>query len=191
MAMVYAGTATREQLEAVFAKIGALTLHETRSVLHSICCNDAAPEELLEKIALRVSALSKKKPSRRRHRFHRTDDLVRNVMAAMFIHPNVSAESREKLAKGLRRRRVNIDLIHRTTYNGRIEVSCEPPGPRRRRRWSRRQMTVKELQKRAGVLERLAARTWKKAATLERKLAEKQKKKAARAARPIKRARRR
>ena len=170
MAMVYAGTATREQLEAVFAKIGTLTPHDTRTMLHSICCNDAAPLWLLEKIALHAAALSKKKPSRRRHHFRQTDDLMRNVMAAMFIHPNMPAEAREKLAKGLRRRHVNIDLIRRTMYNGRIEVSCEPPGPRRRR-LARRQMTVKQLQKRAGVLERLAARTWKKAETLERKLA--------------------
>jgi hypothetical protein len=179
MAMVYAGTATQEQIETVFDKIGVLTPHETRSVLRAICCNDAAPEALLEKIALRASALSKRKPPRRRHHFRQTDDLVRNVMAAMVIHPNVSAEAREKLAKGLRRRRVNIDLIHRTVYNGRIEVSCERDGNRyRRRRVRRRQMTVKELQKRAGVLERLAARTRKKAETLERKLAEKAKKKA-------------
>ena len=177
MAMVYAGTATQEQIEAVFAGISKMPA-KTASLLESICCNDAAPLSLLEEIARRAPALSAKK--RKRVYFgNRRHDLVRVVMAAMVIHPNVPDDIREKLTKSLRRRHVNIDAIRLVKEHGQVRVSCDTPldRRRRRRRHYRRPMTVKAIRASAQRFDRMAARQRKKARTLQRKITAAKKKK--------------
>jgi hypothetical protein len=179
MSCVYAGTATQEQLEVALAS--AVKGVETRSLLESICCNDAAPQAMLEEIASHAPELLISSWKRERHgTLHRRDRMVkeleRAVMAAVAIHPNTSDGARAKCVSGLKRRRIKIDTIRReTVHNGRIGIVFDGPGGdrRRRHRWRRRPDTVKSLQRRAGVLDRLAARLRKKSETLQRKLAEK------------------
>lgn len=201
---VYAGCATREQLEAVFASIVAGTLppHETRSLLEATCCNDAAPQALLEEVLHRAATLSLaswKKRSRRSRRPGKFADresreLTRTVTAALTIHPQIPADAREALIKNLRRRRVDIESIHRAVgRDGRVETAYEMvgwpgsergrlgPHGRRRRRHYRHPHTVKGLRAHAKALDRWAARTRKKARTLQRKLTEAKKKKERRA----------
>jgi len=180
---VYAGTATPEQLESAFASTvkGGLSPHETDSLLESICCNDAAPQSLLEEILRRAPALSTAAWRRRRHRRWRarragTEELVRTVTAAMAIHPLTPSEVREGLVKWLRRHHVNIDAIRRVKDGGRVGVSYRDGRKVLLRSHRRRTYSVKALRARAEMFDRLAARTRKKARTLQRKLAEAKKK---------------
>jgi hypothetical protein len=174
MSRVYAGTATQEELEVAFAS--AAKGAETRSLLEAICCNDAAPWTMLEEIALRAPALllaswKKRMHGGAHHRNRTVKELVTAVMAAMSIHPNVPEDARAKAITGLRRRRIKVHTICRTT-TARIAVGYTgSDGVRGRRRLRRqRPVTVKALQKLAGMYERLAARILKKAARLEKKI---------------------
>jgi hypothetical protein len=108
-------------------------------------------------------------------------------MASLMIHPNTSADSRERLFKNLRRRHVDIDTIRRQVIRGRLEITYETSGGDkrtfehtflgRRRRARRFRRTVKALRARAGVLDRMAVRLRRQARTLQRKLAEKKRRK--------------
>ena len=207
--LVYRGLATPEQLEAAFAIVvkGGLTPYETKSLLESVCCNDAAPWSLLEQVARRASELiaaawtlenrteDDEPPMFRRRRRaasgfvgSESKEMIRIVTAALAIHPNTPSEEREKLVKLLKRFRINVDLITRSqNRNGRVRVEFETPfgrGRRRRRgyrRRYRRPRTVKTLLGEAQKFERAAARKRKSAETLQRKLAEKKKRAEARA----------
>ena len=190
---VYAGSATSEQLESVFASIvggslKTLNPYETDSLLVSICCNDAAPPTVLEEIARSAAALStaawKRWKTRRRphrsisHKDERTKELVRSVMAALVIHPITPADLRVKLTKDLRRRRVDIDKIHRVNGDGGVRVIYREPRRVNYRRSRRRPgRTVASLRAWAERLERKAARARKQARTLQGKLTAAAKKK--------------
>jgi hypothetical protein len=194
---IHAGAATREQLEAAFANIvkGGFDPYETRATLAAICCNDEAPQSLLEEVLLRGEALAlaaweRRSSRRRRPRACAVRDakqLTCAVMASLMIHPNTSADSRERLFKNLRRRHVDIDTIRRQSLRGRLEITYETSGGDkrtfehtflgRRRRARRFRRTVKALRARAGVLDRMAVRLRRQARTLQRKLAEKKRRK--------------
>lgn len=173
--LVHQGKASAEQLEAIFSKIDKLPPHETRSTLEAICCNDAAPVSLLEEIRLRARAIllaSEKRYMRelaRVHRRHRrgarrrrrlrsvpkarleklTKDTIKNLSAALVVHPNTPASVSLELCKTLRRARVNIDSIRRVE-GARIEFDT-PSGLSslrnrvRRRLRRRRPVTEKAL----------------------------------------------
>lgn len=186
MARVYDGTATEEQLKEAFESVvkNKIALHEVRRILQAICCNDAAPRVLLEEVARRAPALAlaaEKKRGRRAHRMFRSpEELPRVVMAALSIHPNIPLEEQERLGKELRRRRVNTRTIHRTKENGGIGIDYGMIGgtlTSRRRRRFRRPQTVKQLERRAGVMDRYAARMRKKAKALKLKQAATKKRK--------------
>ena len=208
--LVYRGLATHEQLDAAFAIVvkGGLTPYETKSLLESVCCNDAAPWSLLEQVARRASELiaaawtlenrtEDDEPPMFRRRRRATNggitsaeakEMVLTVTAALTIHPNTPSEEREKFTRSLKGLRVNVDLITRSQdRNGRVRVEYETPfglGRRRRRgyrRRYRRPRTVKTLLDEARKFERAAARKRKSAETLQRKLAEKKKRAEARA----------
>jgi len=187
MYQVRTGTASTEQLEAVFARIvkRELSQHETKVTLCEICCNDNASWSLLEEIGRRAVHFFRvaKKPKWARSNSRAAQyeaSLTRSVMAATVIHSNTPESVREKLIKELRRRRVNIDSIRRTRIRGQIEVEYEMGGkmvgPRlRRHHLRRRRLTVRELLKHASVFERSAIRMRKKAEKM--KAAEAKKKK--------------
>jgi hypothetical protein len=183
MFQVYAGNATKEQLEAVFESVvrGALRPREIETTLQSICCNDAAPWSLLEEILRRAVALSRAAYRKWKMRGPRggheaaAKNLERATMAALAIHPNVPAELREKLVKDLRKRRVNIASICRTG-DAQIEISYEFCGIARvgargrfRRRHRTRRRTVSALRSCAAMHERAAIRFRKRAKVLEKK----------------------
>jgi hypothetical protein len=202
MFQVYAGNATQAQLEGAFASIakGDLSPYETSVALQAICCNDAAPQALLEEVVRRAPELTlagwkRRGGSRIRRTSQLPKELTRAVMAAVAIHPNVTAEARERLVRSLRKRRVSISTICRTTRHGRVEVtyhtaSGKVHGGRFRRRRLLRAPTVEGLRASARRLDRMAARARKRARTLQRKLtAAKKKKKLARARVQAKRAR--
>jgi hypothetical protein len=147
MYCVYSGTATSEQVRAVYAMVvdGRLaTAHGVISILESICCNDATPAELLVEIAQQASALVKvvwKKQGggalrRRRRTILRTREameshLTRTFMAALVIHPATPPEMRERCEKELRRRHVNIAKIRRVSqdeYNGHVGILYRDEG---------------------------------------------------------------
>ena len=182
---VYAGQATREQLETVLSSVTAgstktMNPYATGELLESICCNDAAPpamlEEILRSAVSLVTAAAKRWNRRSRHYrvrdlTDRLKDLERTIMAALVIHPNTPADLRATVVKDLRRRHVNIDNIHRVSGHGQIGVQYREPRHVRYRMSRRRPNTVASLRAMAERLERKAVRTRKKAKTLERKLA--------------------
>ena len=126
---VFAGTATKEQLETVFAG-AVIDFSQTDALLEAICCNDAAPAAMLEHIlnnAVMLSAASWKDAKRRGHRWRRRrtsdEELTRTIMSAIVIHPNTPDVIREKLVKDLRRRHVKISEICRVNEDGRVGVA--------------------------------------------------------------------
>ena len=191
---VYAGTATIEQVQAVFVSLKEKTARpetspvQMREILEAICCNDSAPLPVLDEIAHTATTLvagAWKRSRRRGIRRGAVQDLERAIGAALAIHPNVSHDVRAAIEKRLRRRHVKIDAIHRVTENGRVGVlyrtnDLQPPvrlvgiGRYRRTRYRRRRpLTVKALRAHAGVLERKAVRMRKSARRLQKKLTEK------------------
>lgn len=186
MFQIYSGNATEEQLESVFSKMAKSGSHEISQILQAICCNDAAPWSLLEKIIPSVIRLLAAQRLRRKRLHRRGSDkqIELAVMAALTIHPNTPNEVREGLIKKLRRCRINVDTIHRTTtQDGQLEVEYEKTtgvkfrgdGRLRRRRYPIRSLSVKALRKLAERLDRRAKRIRKQATTLQRKLAKKKK----------------
>jgi hypothetical protein len=196
MFRVYDGTASAPELAEVFETIqrGDLNAYETDSILEAICCNDAAPAELLAAVALRATAISlraRKRNERRRFRRVRKDTagLEKTIAMALVIHPNLTPEAREVLAKHLRRRHVKVSEIHRDKDRGRIGVfGPGPVGYVRHRRYRRRLTTAKQLRSRAGMHDRIAARMRRRAKVVERKA---KKKKAQVVARALRAARKR
>ena len=189
MFQVGRGTANEEQLRAVFADVtkGALPAHEIESVLESICCNDATPWPLLEEILERapeIVAASWKRTLKRRWVRRRqgpgsTRELMRTLSAAIAIHPQTPTDVSKKILKNLRKRHISATSIRLTIrYDGRVGVAYGPTGVRFGRKRRRRQPTVKQLLKRAGMQERAAVRTRKRAERLEQKQKEAAEKKA-------------
>ena len=216
-ALVYAGTASAEQIETVFARVVAKKtgVYETSGLLESICCNDAAPWALLERVLLDAKALwgaalarhrqSRGRYRRRRHRLSdtaRERELARNIEAALAIHPATPADVRVALLKKLCRDHINTESIRRQFDDGRIIAMYERVGQRfvefsrhrhaRRRRY-RRSQTARRLFQLVGIYERLAIRTKKRAekkavkeaATKARAAAKKAKLEAAKVARAV------
>jgi len=196
MAQVYKGTASAEILLTVFetvvtkggAKKGGLSPYETERTLEAIVCNDAAPWPLLEEIARRAQALmgtSWKRSlanGRPRHRPSRTRSakrLHRKMTAALFIHPNTPADVRVKLGKELRRRKVKLSEIRRTSHRDGIEIVCRPGHRLIRGRYRRHRLTLSQMRALAKSLDRRAARLRKSADKLELKEKEAAKRKAA------------
>jgi len=183
---VYAGTATSEQVEAVFASLKAKTARpetspghfQMREILEAICCNDSAPLPVLDEIARTATTLvagAWKRSRRRGIRREAVQDLERAIEAARVIHPNVPADVRAAIEKKLRQRHVKIDAIHRVTENGRVLVSYRADDARfgryrRVRRHRRRPLTVKKLRAHAQMLDRAAVRLRKRARRLQHKL---------------------
>ena len=184
---VYAGVASREQLEAVFTSVAsgsmrAMGPYEMGSLLEAICCNDAAPPTLLEEVMRRVADLlvSGWKRWAKRGRYRRVQghlekrvkELTRTLMAALAIHPQTPDSLREKLVKDLRRRHVDIDKIHRVSAHGQIGVQFQEPRRVSYRRSRRlRARTVSGLRYQADRYERLAKTLRKRAMALKTKLA--------------------
>lgn len=187
MFQVGQGRATAEQLTAAFesAVKGDMGWYETESILEAICCNDAAPQDLLEEILRRgpslVMASSKRGRGRRRrrHRGRDTNMVTRTLMAALAIHPQMPPEAREKLAKDLGRRRIKVRDIHRSMSSGRICIVYQPMGRHGmkvsyRRRHSR-QLSLSRLQARIRMFQNMVKRARKqlKKKQAAKKLAEK------------------
>lgn len=185
MSRVYSGSATQEQLEEAFASIvrKGLLPYELSAILRAICCNDAAPQTLLEEVARRAPTLSlaasKRRGMRRSRGDSRVKELTRDVTAALAIHPNIPADVRDGLGKALRRRRVDTATIRRIHEQGRIGIEYEMSGHpiprdlrgrRRRRHLRHRPHTVKQFRAAAQRFDRMAARMRKRAKTLQRKL---------------------
>jgi hypothetical protein len=186
MSRVYAGRASREQLETVFASIpkSPMSYYEIDALLEAICCNPEAPLTLLEEIVKRAPSLSTAawrrslRGQRRTRRVlkHSTVELERTLMAALFIHHTVRDELRAKIEKELRRRRISTGNIHSTKINGRVGVSYKNPSGGRMVRYARRlrrrgRETPSELRVLAERYERRAVSLRKRIA----KLAEKKK----------------
>lgn len=177
--LTYRGTASAEQLEAIFGKISEMPPHEVRRALEAVCCNDEAPFELLKKIAAHARALvfASHRSGGRRHRYNKTRSLAaakkaeRHVRAALVIHPAVPDDERAAIVKALRRSHVKIDSIRRSEHNGIVGVEYATPWGenRRRRRRLHRPCTAKAFTKLAEMMTRRAARYRKKAATLAAK----------------------
>ena len=165
----FQGTATREQLEAVFVRLVKGEFgYETDNLLEAICCNDAAPAAMLEEILKRGVALSaaarKKGHGRRsrRQRNHHDAELTRKIMAALVIHPQTPGELRERLVKDLRRRHVKIVEIRRVVGDGRVGVEYRNERHTRfRRRLRPRHMAIGALRSRLRGLEQRIAQTKK------------------------------
>ena len=193
LSCVYAGTATAEQIEAVFAAVvrggDKIVASDAQYVLESICCNDAASPAILGEILARGAAIlaaawkrSVRTARRHRYRYNRKSHenvFARTVEAALVIHPAVTADVREQLVKRLRRRHVDISHVRRVNEWGdrvgiRIDRPARGPGGWLRRR---RHMTPRALRVYADSLVRRAARVRKKVKTLERKLVEVKKRK--------------
>jgi hypothetical protein len=190
---VFAGIATREQLETVFNSV-TVDLSQTDALLESIVCNDAASPEMLEYIlrsAVALSAAAWKAANRRGRRWRRgrrmsqashDAELTRTIMSALVIHPNTPTELRERVVKDLRRRHVKIQQIHRTTDDGRVGVTYRNVVKGRRFRMFGRMhlkfFPVSALQSRIRRLEKQIVQTKK---WLEKRI-EKDKKKAAKRA---------
>lgn len=177
MFRVYHGTATLEELEATFALVasdGLENVYEAQSVLESICCNDAASESLLLKIAECGIQKQQKRRKRFRHRL-RLDpgEFIHSVWAAIVIHPAVSSEVRERFTKELRRRRIKIEDIRRVDGRGYVSVLYRTVD-RRRRTYMLRNPPLGELRWRLGVHERRVASFKKK---IKKKVAEEARKK--------------
>jgi len=183
MFRVYDGSATREQIESVYAGIAKMNSYETDGLLESICCNDAAPLPLLEEIVRRALALSlaawKRSHRHSRRPMRRGNEIDCIVVAALSIHPAVPIDQRERIVKELRKRRVNIHGIHREKSEGRIGVSYHSSARRIGRighlRRGRRVLTLTQLQSRVRRLERMTAQAKK---WVKKKVAEIKKKKA-------------
>ena len=185
---VNAGTATSEQVQAVFTAIkGDLHSYRNFEILGAICCNDAAPWSVLEEILRDAVALVSRSEKRGRRRGRRirwrrgiAKEMARVVESAIVIHPSTPADVREQLTKKLRRRHIKVDAIHRSMDGDQIGVEYKIDetmhvfGHRRRRRYyhRRRPNTPKELRKRAGMHDRIAVRYRKRAMRLQRKLTE-------------------
>jgi len=185
MSRVCAGTATVEQIQSIFASVGSMTDgYEIESLLESICCNDAAPWPVLEEIRRRASAFVAtvaKRPSRRRWMMRGgANELARKLVAALAIHPEVPADAREQIIKELRRRRIALDTIRRSTSRGPIGIEYGPKGViRSRLRHRRNRQTPSELRRRVGMCQRLVARMKKTLERVEKAAAKKNKKLAA------------
>jgi hypothetical protein len=197
---VHQGTATAEQLAITFDTLdgGKLSPYEVESLLEAICCNDAAQPQLLEEISCRASALAMaawkrfakggRRPRRRRGRRSRrnnTSELMRNVFAAIAIHPQTSTELRDKVVKSLRRRHVDVDNIRVIKRGGRVGVTygtgIRAPNFRRAHRRYRRHLPLSAVRCRLKTYENVVARTKKLIKKLEhkKKVAEAKKKKKA------------
>jgi hypothetical protein len=194
---IYEGTATEEQIAAALANLKSLDAHETNATIEAICCNDAAPWPLLEVVersAHRWSIAASKRRGRRRRRWserrpeQRAKKLALAVAAALVIHPSTPTEVRERLTAHLRKRRVKVESIRRTTATGVVAVEYQTPaGPERggrirgrMRRRHRHRWTPRKLRERAAMLDRAAKRMRRKARTMQREVAEKRRRKAAR-----------
>lgn len=194
---VYAGIATLAELQTVFATLAKNSLdpYDTDRLLESIVCNDAASSALLEEVLCRAVTISTaawgRDRRRRRHgRLRRVGpahmkELTRTIEAALAIHPQTPADTRERLVWQLRRRHIRINDIRRVKKREGIGVSYRSAVRSRhlrRHRLRRRRDTPTHLRNYAGVLERRAARVREKIEKLERKLTEKAKKKKAKKA---------
>jgi hypothetical protein len=173
MFCVYSGVATEKQIKTAFSNIGSLDPYETDSLLEAICCNDAAPQSLLEENLLRASEMST--AAWKRSRWHGRSrnlitDLIRILESALFIHPAITDELREKLGKSLRRRHVDLRLIRRTNSGGRVVVSYQTP-IRGRRHHRRRALTLTQLRARAKTYGRLVIQIQKAIEKAEKKKA--------------------
>lgn len=170
----FQGTATREQLEAVFVRLVKGEFgYETDNLLEAICCNDAAPAAMLEEILKRgvaMSAAARKKGHgrrSRRQRNHHDAELTRKIMAALVIHPQTPGELRERLVKDLRRRHVKIVEIRRVVGDGGVGVEYRNAWrwfkrhTRFRRRFRPRHMAIGALRSRLRGLEQRIAQTKK------------------------------
>lgn len=192
MFSVFNGTATEEQLRAAFADIatGGTMLFEIATGLEAICCNVAAPFALLQDVASRATALvevackrARVRRGRRRHRDLNVKRVTVSVTVAMAMHPNVPESERVRLLKALRRRHIDTDTLRIANVRGGpahvdYEIRGKPRYGTRVTRLNRRGHTVKHLEARAKMLDRMAARARRRAAKLKREQeAKKQKKK--------------
>jgi len=183
-ARLFAGTATAEQLQQVFA-----TERDNARVTEAVCCNDAAPWSILERVVRLVSKKKTEKKTRearrRRRRRHRRPH---SAMAALSIHPNVPTEVREQLSKKLRQRHVLTDTIRiEKSYDGVGVVyrmrgeSMTVPGHERRRvhQVARhlRHFSLSELVRRVGMFQNMVKRTKKAVQKKRREIAAKKKRK--------------
>lgn len=184
MFLTHRGTASAEQLAAVFEKISEMPPHEVRHTLEAICCNDEAPFELLKKIETHVRALVfaswQRQQGRRRHRprsrtFNKKRSLAaakeaeRNVRAALAIHPAVPDAERAVIVKALRRSHVNTNTIRRSDSHDMVGVEYATPwgkNLRARRYRRRRPHTARAFTKLAEMMDRRAAKYRKKAKRL-------------------------
>lgn len=153
---------------------------DTEEMLESVACNDAAPADVLLAVEKKAQALLKPRKKGKRkgwRRFRRRRGGGFEVLAALFIHPLLPAEAKERIGRALQRRRVPIDAIHRITHHGgRIGVSYEKAGRAghmRMRRYRRRLSTPLKLRNHAAVLKLTAARYVRRAKKLEVALAKK------------------
>ena len=180
MACIYSGNATLEQLVRAMTDKGVISKlrsRELESLLVAICCNDATPWPVLEEVLRRAPTLSKKH-CRRDHfrRRYGRNLLVREVTAAIVIHPATPADIRERLIKDLRQRHVNVGSIRRTMDRARISVEYGPGehsiAGRRVHRYRRRRFTLTQLRSHVRGLEGRLKRTKK---AIKKKIAEKRK----------------
>jgi hypothetical protein len=176
MFRVYDGSASAADVAEVFETLqhGTLAAYETDSLLEAICCNDAAPADLLAAVARRATAISlrARKRSEQRHFRRRRKDttsLEKTIAMALVIHPNLPPDAREALSKHLRRRHIKVSEIHRDKGSGRIGVSRPRIGYRRRHQHL---TTAKQLRDCAGMHDRIAARYRRRAEVAERKAKE-------------------
>lgn len=185
LSCVYRGEATPEQLEAVFAattskafKYNPYMEYTLEDTLVAICCNDAAPLDLLTRVGLRTEKLcaaDQRRRKRRRRRFrvaYRRAPMGVNVLvaAALAIHPNVPVDLRAKALAALRKRRVATTHIRRTMGYGPIGITFDPPIRRYRHRRRVRHfhpVTPRRLRERANQFKLAAARCRKRAAKME------------------------
>jgi hypothetical protein len=191
MFQVGQGRATAEQLTAAYesAVKGDMGWYETESILEAICCNDAAPQALLEEILRRgpslVMAASKRRGRRyRRHRGRDVNMVTRTLMAALVIHPQIPTETREKLTKDLGRRRIKVSDIHRTMASGRIGIVYQPTGRHGMKisyRRHARKLSLSRLQARVRMFQNMVKRARKqlKKKQAAKKLADKKRQKRA------------
>lgn len=181
---VYTGQASREQLEAAFSIVvkGSLGPYDTDSLLESICCNDAAPQQLLIDIACHGPALSKAAETRctsrrsRRRPNSKSGELTRSIEAALAIHPQMPSETREKIVSSLRKRRIKPDMIRRVNAGGRVRIEYRTPTRTRTREYHGRRRcrsySLSQLRRRAVVFANMSIRAQKK---LKKKIAENKK----------------
>lgn len=187
-ACVLAGTATEEQIAKTIEALHDKKAHvDVDRIVEAICCNDTAPWALLEPLSLEAEKLSKSgwtrwsrdvyQRRRRRPRAldRRTKELMRTVVAALSVHPNVPEQTRDTFTKQLRRWHINPASVCRTHRRDGVAVSFHRRGESSfrglGRRYHLRTQSVSALTRRVGAWERALKRAKKRLRKAKQKAA--------------------